>query len=227
MPSSNVLRLILNSTLLLVCSSALAASTKSNVKPVPPTSKLNLQASYALAALPDDEDCEPDVLSQIINYPKKYQESADTQKIQLAMLNKPGSTRTDTSGSGLLALNITKETNAANITNGAKEIKTITDEKNSPALINNLSAAIDQSWEIALADKTINAVLARWAVKAGWQLVWELPIDYTVDAQTNISGSFEQAVEMVAKSMETAEIPLKAVFYSGNKVLRIVQLGSQ
>lgn len=84
-----------------------------------------------------------------------------------------------------------------------------------------------QTWEIVPTDKTLNAALARWAANAGWQLVWELPVDYAVEARTVVPGTFEEAVGMVARSMEGAEIPMKAIFYSGNKVLRIVTKGAE
>jgi hypothetical protein len=85
----------------------------------------------------------------------------------------------------------------------------------------------EPSWEIAPADRTLGTALARWAVRAGWQLVWELPVDYAVDARTQLSGSFEEAVAVVAKGMEGAEMPLKAIFYAGNKVLRVVPKGAE
>ena len=83
------------------------------------------------------------------------------------------------------------------------------------------------SWEVAPADKTLNTTLARWAAVAGWQLLWELPVDYAVGIRTEIRGSFVEAVGLVAKSMETAEIPMKAIFYEGNRVLRIVTKGTE
>ena len=83
------------------------------------------------------------------------------------------------------------------------------------------------SWEIVPSDKTLNTALARWAAAAGWQLVWELPVDYAVDVRTEIRGGFMEAVELVAKSMETAEVPMKAIFYEGNRVLRIVAKGTE
>lgn len=83
------------------------------------------------------------------------------------------------------------------------------------------------SWEIMPSDKTLNTTLARWAAAAGWQLVWELPVDYAVSVRTEIHGSFMEAVELVAKSMDTAEIPMKAIFYEGNHVLRIVAKGAE
>lgn len=90
-----------------------------------------------------------------------------------------------------------------------------------------LSAAGTRDWEIIVSDKTLNATLARWAASAGWQLLWELPVDYAVEARTRVSGTFEEAVSIVASSMESAEIPMKAVFYQGNKVLRIMAKGSE
>ena len=89
------------------------------------------------------------------------------------------------------------------------------------------SRPVDPIWEIVVADKTLNAAMARWAAQAGWQLLWELPVDYAVEARTTVPGSFEEAVSTVAKSMEGAEIPMKAVFYQGNKVLRIMSKGSE
>ena len=87
--------------------------------------------------------------------------------------------------------------------------------------------AAQDTWEIIVSDKTLNAALARWASQAGWQLLWELPVDYAVQAKTTVHGSFEDAVGTVAKSMEGAEIPMKAMFYEGNKVLRIMAKGAE
>lgn len=84
-----------------------------------------------------------------------------------------------------------------------------------------------QTWEILPSDKTLNVALARWAVAAGWQLVWELPVDYAVETRASVQGSFQEAVTQVTKSMDSAEIPLKAIFYEGNKVLRVVGKGGE
>lgn len=82
-------------------------------------------------------------------------------------------------------------------------------------------------WEIAPADKTLNTALARWATSAGWQLLWELPVDYTIEASTSVSGTFEEAVDAIARSVEAADTPMQAIFYKGNKVLRIIAKGSE
>lgn len=89
------------------------------------------------------------------------------------------------------------------------------------------SSSQTAAWHITPADKTLNAALARWAAAAGWQLVWELPVDYTVDTRTTLHGTFGGVIETVVTSMGTAEIPIKAIFYEGNKVLRILAKGSE
>lgn len=89
------------------------------------------------------------------------------------------------------------------------------------------AAPVADSWHIALNDRTLNGALSRWAAVAGWQLLWEMPVDYAVQANTTIPGKFEEAVALVVISMESAEIPMKAAFYQGNKVLRITAKGAQ
>lgn len=98
------------------------------------------------------------------------------------------------------------------------------------AMVDNapqLSSQPPQKWEVLASDRTLNATLARWSRSAGWQMVWELPVDYTIDARASISGSFEEAIAAVSRSMEQAEVPMNAIFYDGNKVLRIVVKGRE
>jgi hypothetical protein len=83
------------------------------------------------------------------------------------------------------------------------------------------------TWELVPTDKTLKAALTRWARMAGWQVVWELPVDYEVETRTAVQGTFQEAVGVVAKSMDSAEVPMKAIFYAGNRVLRIVAKGTE
>ena len=52
--------------------------------------------------------------------------------------------------------------------------------------------------------------------------MWELPIDYAVSARTGIKGKFTAAVGGVARGRAPPDTPMKAIFYDGNRVLRIV-----
>ena len=83
------------------------------------------------------------------------------------------------------------------------------------------------AWSIDATDQTLRQALTRWSRSAGWQLVWELPVDFPIEARASFDGGFEDAVGAVAHSMERSDAPLKAIFYRGNNVLRIVAKGAQ
>lgn len=83
------------------------------------------------------------------------------------------------------------------------------------------------SWDIRAEDQTVRTVFERWSRVAGWQLVWDLPIDYPLSATASLNGSFEEVVERVMRSMQASNQPPKAIFYRGNYVLRIVDRGME
>lgn len=82
------------------------------------------------------------------------------------------------------------------------------------------------AWQLKASDQTLKTALTRWAASEAWQLVWEAPVDYAVERDTTVGGTFEQAIEAVAQSMAAAETPLQAIFYKGNRVIRIVVKGA-
>lgn len=84
-----------------------------------------------------------------------------------------------------------------------------------------------QVWTTTLADKTLQNALARWSTAAGWQLFWELPQDHSVEATASIHGTFEDAVAAVTRSLQSNGVPVKAIFFEGNRVLRIMAKGAQ
>jgi len=84
-----------------------------------------------------------------------------------------------------------------------------------------------RTWDISPGDGTLNTTLARWSASAGWQLVWELEVDYPIQTRAVLEGTFEEAVAAVAESLANASVPIQATFYAGNKVLRIVAKGSK
>ncbi|MDY7573519.1 toxin co-regulated pilus biosynthesis Q family protein [Actimicrobium sp. CCI2.3] len=83
------------------------------------------------------------------------------------------------------------------------------------------------TWTTTPADKTLQNALARWSLTAGWQLIWELPQDISIEAAASINGSFEDAVSAMANSMQSSETPIVAIFFEGNRVLRITAKGVQ
>lgn len=84
-----------------------------------------------------------------------------------------------------------------------------------------------QTWEISPSDRTLNTTLARWSVNAGWQLVWDMEVDYPIETRALLQGTFQEAVATVAQSLAGASVPVQATFYEGNRVLRIIAKGGK
>ncbi|HYD63748.1 MAG TPA: toxin co-regulated pilus biosynthesis Q family protein [Noviherbaspirillum sp.] len=84
-----------------------------------------------------------------------------------------------------------------------------------------------KTWVLTPQDKTLQSGLSRWAAAAGWQLSWELSVDYPITTRTEISGTFDEALEIVAKSLARSEVPIKVFAYEGNKVIRVVAKGGE
>ncbi|WAC74556.1 toxin co-regulated pilus biosynthesis Q family protein [Roseateles sp. SL47] len=84
-----------------------------------------------------------------------------------------------------------------------------------------------QRWSLSEDDRTLRVALDRWAQQAGWRLFWEMGVDYPITASASINGNFEDAISMVVRSLEQADVPPKAIFYRGNQVLRVIPRGKE
>lgn len=82
-------------------------------------------------------------------------------------------------------------------------------------------------WQLNERDRTLKAGLERWAQGSGWRLIWELGIDYPIEAPATFDGNFEQAVSAVMRNMAHADVPPKAILYRGNQVVRVVARGME
>ena len=109
----------------------------------------------------------------------------------------------------------------------SKTTQTLSDGTVMPVAANDPAISPLKVWSTTPADKTLQNALARWASVAGWQLFWELPQDYSVEAAASINGSFEDAVTAVTNSLQQNDVPVSAIFFEGNRVLRIVARGAQ
>lgn len=83
-----------------------------------------------------------------------------------------------------------------------------------------------KQWHLSVSDHTVKTALTRWAKEDGWQLVWDVPLDFGVDADATVTGTFEQALQAVVEALKKSETPIQAILYRGNKVLRIVAKGA-
>lgn len=85
---------------------------------------------------------------------------------------------------------------------------------------------VSRTWRLDVADRTVKTALSRWAKEAGWQLVWEVPVDFGIDADATITGTFEDALHSVVRALDKSDTPIQAILYKGNKVLRVVAHGA-
>ena len=114
-----------------------------------------------------------------------------------------------------------KDAGARAATPVVKPVASAADAKDAP------SDATTTRWAMSERDKTLKGALERWSQAAGWRLIWELAVDYRIDAAASVDGTFEAAISEVMKNMEHAEVPPKAIFYRGNQVLRVVARGME
>jgi hypothetical protein len=82
------------------------------------------------------------------------------------------------------------------------------------------------AWDVRASDGTIRGVLTRWSRSAGWQLVWDAPVDFSIDAQATLHGSFEDVLQALVASLGRTSTPIQAILYRGNHVLRVVAQGA-
>lgn len=82
-------------------------------------------------------------------------------------------------------------------------------------------------WQLTEQDRTVKAGMQRWAHESGWRLLWELAVDYPIEAPASFEGNFEQAVAALMRDMGHADIPPRAILYRGNQVVRIVARGME
>lgn len=79
-----------------------------------------------------------------------------------------------------------------------------------------------QTWKVTLADRSVRTLLERWAKTAGYQMSWEIPVDLELNANADMTGSFEDALTAVLASLKNSEYPIEAIIYDNN-VVRMVK----
>ena len=78
------------------------------------------------------------------------------------------------------------------------------------------------SWRIRSGDK-LSETLAGWGREAGWQGVfWEAP-DLVSEIDASFTGRFEDAITQTIDALARTGVPVRVIFYGGNKVVRIVE----
>lgn len=81
-------------------------------------------------------------------------------------------------------------------------------------------------WQMRTSDGSVRNALSRWADEAGWQFIWDVPTDFTIDATATIHGTLEEALHRVVEALSHSQVPIQVVLYKGNHVLRVIPKGA-
>lgn len=84
-----------------------------------------------------------------------------------------------------------------------------------------------EQWMLSPADGTMRAVLGKWASRAGWQLSWEASVDVPLTVSASFQGDFRSAVKQLFNSLSASEVNLTGLLYTGNRVLRVTEIGQR
>lgn len=87
-----------------------------------------------------------------------------------------------------------------------------------------------KTWRVLLSDKSLNNTFTRWANEANWTLIWDVRIgediiEYEINAEAAIDGTFEEVVDAVVASLQSSEFPPVVSFSRGNRVIRVLARG--
>lgn len=103
---------------------------------------------------------------------------------------------------------------------GERTVKTVVAQGPASA---PLAKAI-QTWQLTVG-RTIGKELHTWSQIAGWQVIWNLPKDWSVPATTTFTGDFKTAASEVISTLATNGALVRAQFYDGNKTMVVTGPG--
>jgi hypothetical protein len=78
------------------------------------------------------------------------------------------------------------------------------------------------TWALRTEDGSIYAALKRWSLAAGWQLSWEIPVDFPIEIVDSSTGTFEKSVRRVLTALRISDYPPYPCFHE-NRVVRVVR----
>jgi len=78
------------------------------------------------------------------------------------------------------------------------------------------------TWNLRVEDGSVYVAIKRWSAIAGWQVSWEIPVDYPIEIIDSSTGSFESSVRRVLAAFAVSDYPPYPCFHE-NHVVRIVR----
>ncbi|WP_174991118.1 MULTISPECIES: toxin co-regulated pilus biosynthesis Q family protein [Pandoraea] len=78
---------------------------------------------------------------------------------------------------------------------------------------------------VAPAGTSLKAIVAEWAGKERYELVWDASYDYPIVATVKIQGDFVSAISQIFDSYATADRPLSVDIYQGQRLVHVKARG--
>lgn len=83
------------------------------------------------------------------------------------------------------------------------------------------AVVVQASFEL-VKGKRVDDQLRAYGKRSGWDLIWQAP-EYVLDQNMTIQGDFESSVLFFLNGANEAGARLRAVFYRGNKTVRVTE----
>ena len=92
----------------------------------------------------------------------------------------------------------------------------------------DISEALAQSerqvWRV-LEGRTLKENLDVWAKQSGWNLYWDVEVDYSIPHSAVLFGDIKSSLDVLLTSFSDKLVPLSAELHKGNKVIQIDEGG--
>ena len=98
----------------------------------------------------------------------------------------------------------------------------VVSHKNSVIVVDK-TLTTQQTWTVSKQNGDLRTLLTKWSQSVGWQLDWEVDANYPIEFEWSITDSFMGAINQIMLATQQTDVPLKAIMYKANKVLRIVK----
>lgn len=80
-----------------------------------------------------------------------------------------------------------------------------------------------QLWD-SYAGESLQALVASWSAQVGYQMVWDVPYDYKIEASFTLNGTFEQAITQLFNAFISSDQPMKVDIYQQQKLIHVAPL---
>ncbi|EKN6179119.1 hypothetical protein DVQ78_21365, partial [Yersinia enterocolitica] len=76
----------------------------------------------------------------------------------------------------------------------------------------------------AIAGESLQILTTRWSESAGYQIVWDVPYDYQIEAGFQLQGDFPQAITQLFDAFINSDRPMKVDIYKQQRLIHIAPL---